>query len=394
MIARLFYRSAFITVSLPRSELGCRKIITVTHDGPIRMVRGWRESLGLSPLVIAPRAAFGGNAKSYHLQVFPAERLTAVDSRLLYSYFAPCPTVGSGDLELGGVDTLLDEATLDERLKETGSRHWWGGIEGPADPMSSHVRASGDRLPKIEEGRDAYGVFQLYPQYTGSLTQMLIAGLTNLGFVLALVAGLQFHRLRPLLAHQPEVIFIIAALVVGFGVGLTLYPKEHLLTSSVLRPWRRLEAIIIGLTIAVPITSVWHWHEVRNSAALQLPMPYLWTEAALDFVVCILLAITCIRPYNAETSGGHLWRHTGLGIRRRSFPHRGQVVDDREVARREADPSKWSKWLDKRNDREMRKTYEIKKRFVDKYLVERERQALFNRGVPPAARHSRDQRSD
>jgi hypothetical protein len=249
-------------------------------------------------------------------------------------------------------------------------------------------------MPKLEKGRDAYGVFQLYPQFSGLLTQILFAGLTNLGFVLALVAGLQLHHLRPLLAHQPGVIFVVAALVAGFAVGLTLYPKEHFLTSSVLRPWRRLEGILVGLTIAVPITSVWQWHQVVDSSSLQLPMGFLWLEAGLDVLVFAILVLACVRPYKAETSGGWLWRRKGLAIRRRSFPHHGQVVDDRELARRESDPANWSKWLEARKTREQEKSKVIRTRFVNKYLVERERQSLFNRGIPPASRHARDQRSD
>jgi len=394
MIARLLYRSVLLTVNLSRKELGCRKIVSITYDGPIRVVRGWREVGGLSPLVIAPRAAFGGNAKSYHLQVFPSERLTVVDSRMLYSYFSPCPVSTSEDLVLEGSDALLEEGDVNTALKDAGIRHWWGSIEGPADPMSSHIRGSGQRIPKLETGRDAYGVFQLYPQFSGSLTQMLTAGFTNLAFVWAFVAGLQFHHLRPVLSNHPEVIFIVAALVVGFGVGLTLYPKEHLLTSSVLRPWRRLEAVLIGFTIAVPITSLWRLTQVGPNFALHLPMPYLWVEAGLDLAVFVALFATSVRPYFAETSGRPRWRRTGLAIRRMSFPNRGEVIDDREIARREMDPEKWGEWLHARHNLESRKVYEIKRKFVDRYLVERGRQDLFNRGVPPAVRHARDERAD
>ena len=127
-------------------------------------------------------------------------------------------------------------------------------------------------------GRQCFGVFQLYPQFTGVLTQHIITALTNFLFIAAFVIGLQLNSsLRKLLYASPEAILIVTILVAGFGVGLTLYPKEHLLTSAVLHPWRRLEALIIGFTLAIPVTSLSCWNYQEHA----VPMAAIWVEFAL-----------------------------------------------------------------------------------------------------------------
>jgi len=393
MLARLIYRSAFLMVSLSEDDVGARKIVTLRHDGPIRVTRRLRERFGLSPLRIAPRATFGGNAQSYHVQILPAERLTVVDSRLLYAYYAREATSCTPDRPLIGKDILLEEGRLAAPLRLDCQRQWWGNVEGPAEPMTPHVRCSQSQMPDLQAGRDCYGIFQLYPQFAGLLSQFLIAGTTNFLFVAAFVLGLQFRQLRPLLAFQPEVVFIVAALVAGFGVGLTLYPKEHVLTSAVLRPWRIMEALLIAVTIAVPVTSVWNWsHQAKNGKDLPVPLFALWTEVAFGLAILLLLFAASYSPWVTETTGGRAWRRTGLRLRRAGYPRRGQVIDDRDVARREMDPE-WASWVQKREQREEAKVKRLERSFARRYLVEGTRHDLFNRGIPPASRHGRNQRS-
>jgi hypothetical protein len=388
MAARMFYRSMYLVLLFRSADISARKIVEVSHDGPIRITRRWSETFGLSPFTIAPNAEFGGNAESYHVQILPPERLTVVDSRLLYGYFAPKALTDKSsyaygslaDLRIEGSDGLLDRAGLTEWVKESSPVHWWGNVEGPAEPMSAHVRCSGDRMPGLEQGRDCYGIFLLYPQFSGLITQILVAGIINLLFVFAYVAGLQAGGLSDIPRNHPEVGFILAALVVGFGATLTLYPKEHLLTSAVMRPWRRGEALLIGFTIAVPFTSVW-----GNSP----PMPVLWVEAGVDALVFVYVSLISYRPWDSETNGGQYWWTTGLGFRRSSFPD-WVVQDDSEIADRELNDPAWRRERRRNLDSQQRR---IERLYVKSYLVEDNRRALFNQGIPPATRHARSERA-
>jgi hypothetical protein len=388
-LARLFYRSVLIVVALDATDTHKRRIVTVSFDGPLRVRKRLKETLGLTPRVIAPRAMFGGNARSYHLQILPSEKVTAVDSRLLYSYYASQSIELTDDKPLQHPDELIHDAGVESVLTKCSAQQWWGHIEGPAEPMSAHVRGSSARIPNLECGRESFGVFQLYPQFTGVLTQHMVTAITNFAFVASFVVGLQISQsLRSLLYDSPEVIFIVTVLVAGFGVGLTLYPKEHLLTSAVLRPWRRLEALVVGLTLAIPVTSVARW----NKETMTVPMAPLWVEFGLDAAVVAFFLLITYQVWLTETNGGRGWRRTGMRLRRAGFPHFGQAIDDREIARRESDPQ-WAKWVKDRNSREERKLKIIEKRFVRKYLVEKSRNDLFNRGVAPSTRHSRMNRS-
>jgi len=393
MIARLLHRSVFLLLAIPTARVGTRKIVTATYDGPIRVTRRISEALGISPRIIAPRAAFGGNAESYHLQVLPAERLTVVDSRIIYSYFGPSAKACSGDRRIDHRDVLFDRAGLGILKDKECQDQWWEYVEGPAEPMSAHVRCSSDRLPTLEEGRDAYGVFQLSPQFSGVLTQYRAAGVINLLFVLGFALSILAFGgpLRPALLHQPEAIMIVAALVAGFGVSLTIYPKEHLLTSAVMRPWRYLIAFMFLITIAVPTTCLLTWRNVAVGEQLNISAIAIWVEAGFDVLAFILLLAISVSPWLSETTGGPYWRTTGLRLRRSGSPG-GKVLDDREVAQREGDP-KYVGWVDKRDKAERKKADRLEQRFVSKYLIESHRRELFNRGIPPSTRHARDQRA-
>lgn len=430
ILCRLFCRSMYLVLGFPVEQIGRRKIVTITHDGPIRVSRRLSEVLGIRPLVIAPRAVFGGNARSYHLQVFPPERLTVVDSRLLYSYYGPAAARPT-DRRLPGPDEVekkvrsIEEAGAGERTEPAarapgpaptapqpataapepapGARqptrrggHWWGQVEGPADPMAAHVRCSRTRLPRLEEGRDVYGVVQLYPQFWGFVTQFLAAGLANVFFVVAFVVGLGTHVVEPMVASHPEVLFVVVVLVAGFGVSLTLYPKEHLLTSAVLRPWRTIEVLITALTIAVPLTSVSAWTDGTGGTGttqLRAPFAALFVEAGLDVALVLLLLVASVAPLLAETTGGHRWRWTGISLRRAGFPY-GRALDDVDVVTRSDDHGpRYSIWRAQRPRREGLKLDRIERRFVADYLVEERRRRLFDRGIPPAVRHDRSQRS-
>ena len=185
----------------------------------------------------------------------------------------------------------------------------------------------------------------------GFLTQHIVTALTNFAFVATFVFGIRYNAsFRTLLYENPEVIFIITVLVAGFGVGLTLYPKEHLLTSAVLRPWRRLEALVVAFTLAVPFTSIWLW----NSKTHAVPMAALVVEFFLNLAILLFFGFITYEVWLTETNGGRGWRRTGMRLRRAGFPHFGQAIDDREIAKRESDP-KWAQWVKRRDEREIRK---------------------------------------
>ena len=141
-LARLFHRSVLLVIALSATDTHRRKIVTVSFDGPIRVTKRFSESLGLAPRVIAPRTMFGGNARSYHIQILPSERVTVVDSRLLYSYYATQPMECTDDRPLEYSDSLMADAQMESMLEACCTKEWWGHIEGPAEPMSAHVRGS------------------------------------------------------------------------------------------------------------------------------------------------------------------------------------------------------------------------------------------------------------
>jgi hypothetical protein len=405
-LVRLTRLVVFLTFEIPISEVGQRKNVTVDFDGPIRVIRRLPEWLGWTPLVLAPRAAFGGDAKSYHLELRrPPQRVTVVDSRLLYSYYSPSDLgqhSGTRRSDPDEVDEVLLEGVelrasndIEGVLASPGLssdepvNQWWGSVEGPAEPMSAHIRCDRQRLPPLLMGRDAMGVFHFYPQFMGLLSQFVMAGVLNFAFVSALIAGLAVGALRDFTADQPEAILIIAVLVAGVGVGLTFYPSEHLLTSSVLRPWRRLIASLVGLTIAAPITAAWGWRKSHMVAALHPPWIALWIELGLAALLVAYLLAICVRPLVAETTGSRRYETTGLRLRRQSFPD-GKALDDAAILQHELDRD--HAWLDARERARRSKREELRRRFADQYLIETSRRHLFNRGIPPAIRHVHDQR--
>ncbi len=401
LLARLLARSVFLLLEFEVRQIGQRKLIKFSHDGPIRITRKWLEVLGLLPRVICTRAAFGGNAESYHVQILPPEHVTVVDSYLLYSYFDVCKDRGGNsrerkDQELTTSDQLARETSLTKTLGEDSFSQWWGYIEGPAEPMSAHIRTSARRMPRLELGRDCFALFRFYPQFAGLLSLILVAAIVNIAFSIAYVVGIKDRTLNGLAAGHPEAIFIIVGIVAGLAVTLTVYPKEHLLTSSVLRPWRRLEALLAGFTIAIPVTSEWSWQSDRSLSSNVIDGRILVYELAADFLVFVSLVVISFTPWHSETTGGRMWRRKGLPQRRRQFPREpwhlkgGRVLDDFEIAARRREPGgyEWSLEFGKRMDR---KTARVKK-WADQYLREVPRARLFNMGIPPAVRHERSHR--
>jgi hypothetical protein len=423
-IAQLLTRSVLLLLEFPNDSLGKRKIVTFTHDGPIRMTRNKAEVFGFRPLSICPRCAFGGNAQSYHVQMHSPERLTVVDSRILYSYYASAAgghddegSSGDGarrppDRKLPTPDKLVGRRGPIDWMASHGISQWWGQVEGPAEPMSAHVRCSEERMPAMEDGREVFAVFQLYPQFAGQLTLFFIAAAANVGFAWALFAGIVWGRnfrthtggflgFNALAYEHPEAILIMTVLVTGFGVGLILYPKEHLITSGVLRPWRWVEGLIIVLTLAIAMTSLWGWKPVGHH--LWPNFEVLFVEIMLDSVAFLYLAIIIARPWFAEPEGGHGWKHTGLRIRRIAYPRRwwpfwryppwkGRVVDDHELAEMELDGKKSQRWVRRSAQLQDTKMDRIENQYAKHLLVSSESRELFNRGIPPAIRHDRLER--
>jgi hypothetical protein len=403
LLVRLLARSALICLEFKTKERGHRKLVRFSHDGPIRITRKWIEVLGLYPRVICTRAVFGGNAESYHVQIVPPERVTVVDSRLLYSYFGyrTNPRIfyyERQDTVLLQAEELLSQTSITTAIAQDGASQWWGYVEGPAEPMSAHVRCPSRRMPRLEEGRDSFALFRFYPQFAGLLSLILVAAIVNVAFVIAYVLGIRSgNELGNFVPAHPEAVLMLVGIVAGLGVTLTLYPKEHLLTSSVLRPWRRLEALLAGFTIAVPITSLWGWKNTRKPQLSGVVYgPTLTIEMWLDIITFLFLVGITVVPWYSETSGGDRWRRKGVLLRRSQFPRvkwhrRGRTLDDLEIAQRLHDASGRA-WGQKARVLERKKTQKVR-RWAREYLVEGRRAELFVRGIPPAVRHERDARA-
>ena len=400
LLARLLARSVFLLLEFDIKDIDHRKLIKFAHDGPIRITRKWLEVLGLFPRVICTRAAFGGNAESYHVQILPPEHVTVVDSYLLYSYFDNCKnalgfTGERKDEELTTSDELSLESGLTKTLGQDSFSQWWGYVEGPAEPMSAHIRTSNRRMPRLESGRDCFALFRFYPQFAGLLSLILVAAIVNIAFSIAYVIGIKSGALKDLPAEHPEAIFIMVGIVAGLAVTLTVYPKEHLLTSSVLRPWRRLEALLAGFTIAIPVTS--EWSSQNNTLTYNIIHGRILVyELIVDFLVFAFLVMITFTPWHSETTGGQLWRRKGVPLRRWQFPRKkwhlkgGRALDDYEIAVRcrQAGGDEWYKAF---GARKLRKTARVRK-WAQQYLKEEERARLFNMGIPPTVRHERSHR--
>ena len=159
MALRLYHRSVPVLMELSehQGEVGTRNSVTMFCDGPIRVTRTFTEIIGWNPLVVAPRAAFGGESSSYHVQLVPPQSVSVVDSRLLYSYYAPELRCGheDNDERLRESGELTPEDAPDF-IKNTVTEDWneyWGHVWGGAEPLSAHIRCGEQRMPQLREGR-------------------------------------------------------------------------------------------------------------------------------------------------------------------------------------------------------------------------------------------------
>ena len=407
MALRLYHRSVPVLMELSerQGEVGTRNSVTMFCDGPIRVTRKFTEIIGWNPLVVAPRAAFGGESSSYHVQLVPPQSVSVVDSRLLYSYYAPERRPGHDkDDEPLRESSQLTPEDAPEFIKNNVTKDWnlyWGHVWGGAEPLSAHIRCVKERMPQLREGRDVVATFKIYPQFEGVVSEILWAAGMNWLFVVVLFIAIRWaHYLEDVTGHHPEVIFIAAVLVAGLGAGFLLYPREHVLTSAVLRPWRRLVALLILLTIVTPITLVWG----SKKDALHIFYPALWIELVVSTGLMVFLAVISLRPWIAETTGNPLYRLTGLPIRRMAVGRRNWraylALDDREYLDDvDADASTGSRRERRRKTRKQTRIREARDKereethaAADQYLVEAERRKLFRRGIPPSVRHQYDQR--
>lgn len=407
MALRLYHRSVPVLMELSehQGEVGTRNSVTMFCDGPIRVTRTFTEIIGWNPLVVAPRAAFGGESSSYHVQLVPPQSVSVVDSRLLYSYYAPELRCGheDNDERLRESGELTPEDAPDF-IKNTVTEDWneyWGHVWGGAEPLSAHIRCGEQRMPQLREGRDAVASFRIYPQFEGVVSEILWAAGMNWLFVVVLFIAIHWgHYLENVTGRHPEVIFIAAVLVAGLGAGFLLYPREHVLTSAVLRPWRRLVALLILLTIVTPITLVWG----SKNDALHIFYPALWTELVVSTGLMVFLGAISLRPYIAETTGSPLYRLTGLPIRRMAVGRRSWraylALDDREyVDEVDTNASACSGLGRRRKKHRQTRIREARKKereetraSANQYLIETARRKLFRRGIPPSVRHQHDQR--
>jgi hypothetical protein len=396
MAAKLLHRSIVLLAEFPANSVGKRKVVEMTYDGPIRITKTTPEHAGRSPLRVVPRAIFGGDAQSYHIQVQPPENLVAVDTRVLYLYEGTRKRPPTSDVHqvplLEQEYELVDEdgwwrkvaATKNGNTlasRQTRYKRWWGCVQGSAEPMAAHVRCGSDRLPRMIDGRDVFAMVQFYPQAAGLISEMLTAALANILFIAVLVAGLVWtHGLVHAVDSGGEAILIIGVLVGGLGAGFTFYPKEHVLTTQVARPWRVLVALSVVFTIAALVTCIWNAPPEGGTHLASGTARALQIELGLAVVFGLYLVYISYRAWWAQAAGFRmLWDRQGLLLRRREF-HSFRSVDDRAAER-----SAYWQW-----------GAEVKlnhlKKYAETYLLEDHRRELFNRGVPPAVRHQMSQR--
>ena len=393
MLTRIFRRSMYLLPCMQEEDVGKRKVITVRSDGPVRIWRKWREVFGFAPLLVAPRIVFGGEAQAYHAELMSPERVMVADARLLYGYYSECAT-STEDHELIPAETLAlpGQAVGLVRTEAIANyRGFWGSVEGSVEPMSAHIRCSHKRMPRIAQGRDAFAAFQLYPQFTGVLSEIIFAAAANVAFLIALFIGVRTGRLNGIMTHDPETIFIVAILLAGLGAGFALYPKEQLITSLTLRPWRRIVTMLFGLAIAVPLTIIWG----SNDKGLHIWYPALWAEVSLGVLLMVWLVAISIRPFMAETTGSQWrWQITGITVRRMGnsvrFLSLYKALDDPELVARLSRSR--GRWKSRRDKRITRKRAKVEKKFADYYLIDSKQRRLFSQGIPPAVRHEHAER--
>jgi hypothetical protein len=409
--ARLFNRSVLVMAGFPIADAhqNVSKIATFTYDAPIRLTRIRGEHLGLSPLRVAPLTLFGGDADSYHVQLEPPPGVVVVDTRLLYSYTATLPLAASYGLpDYAFPDKLLpaserhrreavaarkadpspgDEIAyararpLPRASSRQGWRRWWGFVLGSSEPMPAHVHVGGQRLPRLIDGRDVVTIFHVYPDMS-AFAGLLVAAAANWGYVLGLFAALVlpggFHTG---LYRSPEPIFLLGVLVAGFGSGLALYKKEHILTDQVARPWRLLFGVevvaVLGSFVALLMGT--ERHSLPTDARVVLSAMLLAASLAAAY-----LAWISRRAWIAQRAGIKPSRKQGYSLRRMRFS-KGRVPDIVEADTLRAAGERFG-------PKGQKKTDDIMERHASNYLDEATRRALFNEGVPPSSRHDPESR--
>lgn len=402
--ARLFKRSVILMAAFePRVvEERERKIATLTFDAPIRLTRTLRERLGWEPLRVAPLTIFGGDAHSYHVELEPPEGVVVVDTRLLYSYTArecamratrraafpedsPDETLTTGRpgrRQRGSDETECSLATvrpLPRAQLRHGWRRRWGFVLGSAEPMPAHVRIGDKRLPRMINGRDAVAMFHVYPDVS-AFAGLFVAACADFAYVLGLFLALVLPGgFDADLNASPEPIFLLGVLVAGFGSGLALYNKEHILTSQVALPWRMLfgceVAAVVGSLIAL-LMSTHHASREQIGSATKITLTAMCFIAAVSTVY---LAIISHRAWVAQRTARRPTSRQGYFLRRQRFVS-GYVPDIVDADTGHA--------LDaKLEDNGQRKTIKTMQKHAQQYLDEHERRLLFNKGVPPASRH-------
>jgi hypothetical protein len=396
--ARVFYRSTILLVPFPTWAVkkSIHKIVSLTYDAPIRLTKYAPEFVGYSPLRVAPLTIFGGNAESYHVQLEPPDGVVVVNTRLLYAYTACKPRTDKPEfpdedladeelhdlanrapLALGlsrlGLKSYGDKGSpvvarpLSRRLLKAGWSRLWGTVLGSAEPLAAHVRVNAGKLPGLIEGRDVITMFQLYPDMS-AFSGLIVGTLLNYAFLLALYLAVH-GDLSLISPGHPEPLFIVGALIAGFGSGLALYRREHLITEQVARPWR----ILFGVQVAMTILSL---------ATLLAKIDAGVTPDKRTAISCFFfagsgalayLAVISLRAGVAQRAGGRLrygWQ--GFAPRRRWF-RAHWYSDDLGDARHSSLGAARAKRL-------IRHT-------AEHYLNERYRRKLFNQGVPAASRH-------
>lgn len=398
-VLRIFSQSILVLVEIPVEHFqdNCdRFLINVHHDSPVRVHRRLGERLGSSPLLIAPRTEYGGNAESYHVEFDPPSDVMVVDSWMIHAYSSAeqhwcddatlhppskpslttslrCRFYGWGVAHpRDATDQPMDIAIATAR--ELCFSRWWGRWHGSADPLSGHVRLDGDRMSPMSKLRESYAVFCLYPQWT-TVARYLGVGLAMAVVLGLFVAGLGTGALHNAMRDHAEAVVIVVVTIASLGAGLALYPREHLMTGFVLRPWRHLIAGLFILTVGAVGTSLVHPTRIGTGFCTTWYSGILISAAMLGWVILAWLFLISLRVRKAETTGGSLrWKWTGIPVRRWTHWHRRmpETYGPQRVKR-----------LQKKDGQ---LTEMVKLGLVDKYLIDSNALRLIDRGLPPATR--------
>ena len=135
---------------------------------------------------------------------------------------------------------------------------------------------------------------------------------------------------------------VIALAVVGIGGSMTIVPREHVLTTFVLRPWRSYLFVILTLTVLDTAGILWFGGGWGQKGANRVPLLPGWVQVGLLVSLGVAVALTLViyvttqRIKWTETRGLGSWRTTGLRFRRMAYPH-GKFPDERTAARGDAE---------------------------------------------------------